>query len=106
VDTDETSSSRTFATGVSMIDDQQRGAAEKLLTMPAGKPYGWLAEERDQVQGEHWIRWQYLDGRRLDDPRAVAQRIDRGLRHLEGFAVIGQPGMGKDGSGDDETLRI
>ncbi len=33
--------------------------------------------------GEHWIRWQYVEGRRFEDPAAVAQGIARGLDHLE-----------------------
>ncbi len=33
--------------------------------------------------GEHWIRWHYVENRRFDDPRAIAQGIDRGLERLE-----------------------
>jgi homoserine kinase type II len=39
--------------------------------------------------GEHWIRWYYVEGRRFDDPSAVAQGIARGLTQLERSAGAG-----------------
>jgi Ser/Thr protein kinase RdoA (MazF antagonist) len=33
--------------------------------------------------GERWIRWHYLEGRRFDDPSAVARGIARGQTYLE-----------------------
>jgi homoserine kinase type II len=36
----------------------------------------------DLLIGEHWIRWHYVEGRRFDDPRAIAQGIARGLDRL------------------------
>ena len=37
--------------------------------------------------GEHWIRWHYLEGRRFDDPAAVAQGIARGVAQLGRLAA-------------------
>jgi Ser/Thr protein kinase RdoA (MazF antagonist) len=33
--------------------------------------------------GERWIRWCYVEGRRVEDPSAVAHRITRGVGYLE-----------------------
>jgi Ser/Thr protein kinase RdoA (MazF antagonist) len=37
--------------------------------------------------GERWVRWHYIDGRRFDDPQAVACGLVRGLRRLERLAA-------------------
>ncbi len=37
--------------------------------------------------GERWIRWHFIEGRRFDDPSAVAQGIARGLDHLERLVI-------------------
>jgi homoserine kinase type II len=42
--------------------------------------------------GEHWVRWHYLEGRRFDDPGAVAAGLARGLGHLERLASPGADG--------------
>ena len=43
--------------------------------------------------GEHWIRWHYIEGRRFDDPTAVARGIARGLAHIERLAINRGPAL-------------
>jgi homoserine kinase type II len=37
--------------------------------------------------GERWIRWQYVEGRRFDDPSESARGIAKGLARVERLAV-------------------
>jgi homoserine kinase type II len=41
----------------------------------------------DLLIGGHWIRWHFLQGRRFDDPQAVARGLGRGLSRLRRLAA-------------------
>jgi homoserine kinase type II len=46
----------------------------------------------DLLIGERWLRWQFLENRRFDDPQAVARGLARGLARLERLASeLGRP---------------
>ncbi len=36
----------------------------------------------------HWARWHFLEGRRFDDPEAVAQGLRRGLEQLDDLGLM------------------
>ena len=35
------------------------------------------------LKGERWVRWHFIEDRRFDDPCAIAQGLERGLKSLE-----------------------
>jgi Ser/Thr protein kinase RdoA (MazF antagonist) len=47
----------------------------------------------DLLIGERWLRWHYLEGRRFEDPQAVAKGLARGLRRLERLVLATSRGQ-------------
>jgi homoserine kinase type II len=45
----------------------------------------------DLLIGAHWLRWQFLEDRRIDDPEAVSRGISRGLVRLTRRAGLETP---------------
>ncbi len=41
--------------------------------------------------GERWLRWEFVEGRRFDDPRAASDGLARGLAALERLAIASAP---------------
>jgi Ser/Thr protein kinase RdoA (MazF antagonist) len=45
----------------------------------------------DLLIGGHWLRWHFLEGRRFEDPGAVARGLARGLRRLTRRVELMEP---------------
>lgn len=41
--------------------------------------------------GERWLRWEFVERRRFDDPRATADGLARGLAALQRLAIVSGP---------------
>lgn len=41
--------------------------------------------------GERWVRWEFVEGRQFDDPKAVSDGLARGLAALERLAIASAP---------------
>ena len=55
-------------------------------------------DSRALLGAGHWVRWHFLEGRKFDDPSAVACGIERGLRDLA-LRTVAWEGQGT-GRGD------
>ncbi len=79
------------------LDDDPSAHAEALAAYERIRPLDVgeaalidaFASSSGLLIGERWIRWHYVEGRRFDDPSAVARGIARGVAHLERVFVQG-----------------
>ncbi|MHB1561547.1 MAG: hypothetical protein ACYC61_29205, partial [Isosphaeraceae bacterium] len=79
--------------GDSSLRAEAMAAYERVRPLGAGEAVliEAFAASTALLIGERWVRWEFVEGRRFDDPRAVSDGLARGLAALERLAIASAP---------------